>query len=201
MGYFTQECMNYIQRSTMLDGIVFADSGSAEDVICEMQRIIDSYGFITVSDVYDIAGLGLDTTYEMLLYGWDNLKHVRAARIRDGYIIVIEKEKRISCGCTNSQDHKVKYVDYSKLKGSSNYESQDQMVSHPSHYQSKNGIETIDVIEAFTEDLEGIEAVDTANVIKYISRWKKKNGVQDLEKAMWYLQHLINHTKKENEQS
>ena len=44
------------------------------------------------------------------------------------------------------------------------------MVNHPSHYQSQNGLEAIDVIEAFTAGLEGIEAVDTANAIKYILR-------------------------------
>ena len=76
-----------------------------------------------------------------------------------------------------------------------NYESEDKNVSHPSHYQSDNGIEVIDVIEAFTKGLEGIEATDTGNVIKYICRWKNKNGVQDLEKAMWYLQHLLNHVR------
>lgn len=73
------------------------------------------------------------------------------------------------------------------------YESNDQMVSHPSHYMSDSGLETIDVIEAFTKDLTGIEAYDTGNVIKYICRWKNKGGVQDLEKAMWYIQHLIDH--------
>lgn len=78
---------------------------------------------------------------------------------------------------------------------SKNYECDDQMVSHPSHYQSKNGLEVIDVIEAFTADLSGIEATDTGNVIKYICRWKSKNGLQDLKKAMWYLQHLINHVE------
>ena len=52
-----------------------------------------------------------------------------------------------------------------------------------------------DVIEAFTVDLKGIEATDTGNIIKYICRWKHKNGVQDLKKAMWYLQHLINHVE------
>lgn len=83
------------------------------------------------------------------------------------------------------------------------YESKDELVSHPSHYQSETGLEVIDVIEAFTFDLKGIEAVDTANVLKYICRWDKKNGLQDLEKAMWYLQHLIEHVRKlkeENEQ-
>lgn len=87
---------------------------------------------------------------------------------------------------------------------SSNYECEDKMVSHPSHYQSSNGLEVIDVIEAFTSDLTGIEATDTGNIIKYICRWKKKNGLQDLKKTMWYLKHLINHvesSEKESKQS
>ena len=83
---------------------------------------------------------------------------------------------------------------------SNRYESKDEMVSKPSHYQTESGLETIDVIEAFTADLKGIEAADTANIIKYICRWKKKNGIQDLEKVMWYTQHLMNHVKKEQEQ-
>lgn len=78
------------------------------------------------------------------------------------------------------------------------YESDDTMVSHPPHYQTEAGIETIDVIEAFTSNLKGIEAVDTGNVIKYICRWKNKNGIQDLKKAEWYLRHLIMHLEKEN---
>ena len=71
------------------------------------------------------------------------------------------------------------------------------MVNKPPHYQTKNGLETIDVIEAFTDGLNGIEATDTGNVIKYICRWKKKNGLQDLQKAQWYLNHLIKHVEKE----
>ena len=75
------------------------------------------------------------------------------------------------------------------------YESRDKMVSHPDHYQSETGLEVIEAIEAFTFDLKGIEAVDTGNIIKYACRWKKKNGIQDLEKIMWYTQHLIDHLK------
>ena len=80
------------------------------------------------------------------------------------------------------------------------YESTDKMVSHPDHYQSETGLEVIDVIEAFTFDLKGIEATDTGNVIKYICRWKKKGGIQDLEKVLWYTQHLIDHLKKLQEE-
>lgn len=75
------------------------------------------------------------------------------------------------------------------------YESKDKMVSHPDHYQAKNGMEVINVIEAFTEGLNGIEAACAANIIKYACRWKNKNGIQDLEKIMWYTQHLIDHLK------
>ena len=75
------------------------------------------------------------------------------------------------------------------------YESSDKMVSHPDHYQSNSGLEVIDVIAAFTDGLNGIEATDTGNILKYACRWSKKNGVQDLEKILWYTQHLINHLK------
>lgn len=64
------------------------------------------------------------------------------------------------------------------------------LVNHPPHYMS-NGLETIDVIEAFTKDLVGMDAVCTANVLKYICRWRKKNGLEDLKKAEWYLKRLI----------
>lgn len=71
------------------------------------------------------------------------------------------------------------------------------MVNHPNHYIS-NGLEVIDVIEAFTVGLSGIEATDTGNIIKYACRWKEKNGVEDLKKLVWYANHLINHLEKEN---
>lgn len=76
------------------------------------------------------------------------------------------------------------------------YEIKDEMVSHPVHYMSETGMEVIEVIEAFTFDLKGIEATDTGNIIKYACRWKKKNGIQDLEKILWYTQHLIDYLKR-----
>lgn len=76
------------------------------------------------------------------------------------------------------------------------YDSEDKMIN-PKHYQSADGIEVIDVIKAFTDGLNGIEATDTGNIIKYACRWKNKNGIQDLEKILWYTQHLINHLKNQ----
>ncbi len=73
-------------------------------------------------------------------------------------------------------------------------------VNHPKHYQSKSGLETIDVIEAFTEDLVGGEATNTGNVLKYMCRWKSKNGLEDLKKARWYLNRLIGIVEKRDEE-
>ena len=63
-------------------------------------------------------------------------------------------------------------------------------VNHPSHY-TQGAIECIDAIKEATKGLFGIEAVCTGNIIKYVWRWKFKNGVEDLHKAEWYLQRLI----------
>ena len=81
------------------------------------------------------------------------------------------------------------------------YETNDVMVSHPPHYQSKTGLEVIDVIEAFTSDLTGVEATDTGNIIKYACRWSHKNGIQDLKKIMWYTQHLIDHLENKEKEN
>ena len=71
-------------------------------------------------------------------------------------------------------------------------ETEYNAVNHPEHYTANShGIECIDVIDAATEHLTGIEAVCTANAIKYLWRWKRKNGIQDLHKAKWYINHLI----------
>lgn len=68
-------------------------------------------------------------------------------------------------------------------------------VNHPSHY-TQGGIECIEAIKAATVNLTGIEAVCTANAIKYLWRWKDKNGAEDLNKAIWYIKKLI---KEESE--
>lgn len=62
-------------------------------------------------------------------------------------------------------------------------------INHPDHYQGK--VECIDAIEAATENLTGIEAVCTGNAIKYLWRWKKKGGKEDLEKARRYINRIL----------
>jgi hypothetical protein len=66
---------------------------------------------------------------------------------------------------------------------------------NPDHY--KNGaVECIDALEAATVGKTGVEAVCTANVIKYLWRYEAKNGLEDVKKAKWYLDKLIEKLEK-----
>lgn len=62
-------------------------------------------------------------------------------------------------------------------------------VNHPAHYAS-GGIETIQVIQS-KMTAEMFEGFCVGNVIKYVTRYRKKNGVEDLKKARWYLDKII----------
>lgn len=64
------------------------------------------------------------------------------------------------------------------------------MINNPDHYKAKT-LEAIQVIDEFTADMVGMDAVCTATILKYILRWNKKNGIEDLKKAQWYLNYLI----------
>ena len=59
---------------------------------------------------------------------------------------------------------------------------------NPSHYK-QGGIECIEAIKAATG--EGFTGYVWGNVLKYLWRWPKKGGVEDLKKARWYLDRLI----------
>lgn len=83
-----------------------------------------------------------------------------------------------SASCENAED---KYCDK---------ESDTDMVNHPSHY-TQGGIECIDALKAATVSKTGIEAVCTANAIKYLWRYEEKNGIEDVKKARWYIDRLI----------
>lgn len=63
-------------------------------------------------------------------------------------------------------------------------------INHPAHYTAGN-IECIDAISECTKDLSGIQSFCIGNVLKYIWRFKRKNGLEDLKKARFYLNRAI----------
>jgi hypothetical protein len=62
-------------------------------------------------------------------------------------------------------------------------------VNHPVHYNNSK-IECIEAIEAMLSETE-FEGYVRGNVMKYVWRFKYKDGVKDLKKAKWYLERLI----------
>ena len=84
-------------------------------------------------------------------------------------------------------DEKAKVPDYLTGKGKVK-----DVVNNPIHY-NKSGIECIDAIGAMTD--EGFDYYLQGNIMKYLWRYKYKNGVEDLEKAQWYLNKLISTIK------
>lgn len=70
------------------------------------------------------------------------------------------------------------------------YKVGDKDPINPDHYK-QGKVECIDAIESATTNLVGGEAVCTAQIIKYIWRWKAKNGLEDLKKVQWYLNRLV----------
>ncbi|EJL44006.1 Protein of unknwon function (DUF3310) [Brevibacillus sp. CF112] len=63
-------------------------------------------------------------------------------------------------------------------------------VNHPAHYTA-GSIECIDAIFAATTGLAGGHAYSTGAAIEYLWRWSRKGGVEDLQKARWYIDRLI----------
>lgn len=65
---------------------------------------------------------------------------------------------------------------------------EEDMVNNPPHY-NKAGVECIDAIAAATGD--GYEYYLQGNIMKYLWRYRYKNGTEDLKKAQWYLDKLV----------
>ena len=66
-------------------------------------------------------------------------------------------------------------------------------VEHPRHY-NQGDVECIDAIESAVATLSGYEGYLIGSAIKYLWRWKIKNGKEDLLKARWFLDKLINYS-------
>jgi hypothetical protein len=73
------------------------------------------------------------------------------------------------------------------------------IVNHPSHY-SNGRIECIDAMHDMMDKSEISEqaAYLWGNLFKYIWRWPAKNGLEDLQKAEWYLKKLMEDISNKN---
>ena len=70
-------------------------------------------------------------------------------------------------------------------------EEKTEVVDHPDHY-NQSSLEVIDAIEG----LGYAEGFCIGSIIKYVTRYKHKNGIEDLKKAQWYIDYLIKMEEK-----
>ncbi len=68
-------------------------------------------------------------------------------------------------------------------------------VNHPVHY-TQGAIETIEYMESCLSPEEFCGGCKM-NILKYVSRERHKNGLEDLKKARWYLDRLISYLEKQ----
>lgn len=76
---------NYNFNSYSYDDIILNTRGEAEEVLARMDELINTYGLVTVADLYDLVGISGNYTDNK--YGWQNIRNASVQRVRDGYMI------------------------------------------------------------------------------------------------------------------
>lgn len=75
------------------DDLEFDSRGEADAVLTGMFEVLDSYGVVTVSDMYDMADV--TAPYTANKYGWTSLRTAEVVRVRNAYILKLPKAKPI----------------------------------------------------------------------------------------------------------
>lgn len=75
------------------DDVVIPTRAEAEDVLNAMDGMLDTYGVVSVADLYDLVGVSCNYTDNK--YGWMSLRTAEVVRVRDGYIIKLPKAQPI----------------------------------------------------------------------------------------------------------
>ena len=71
------------------DDIVLDSRGEAEEVLTRMDELIDTYGNVSVADLYDLVGKSSEYTDNK--YGWTDIRNAEPIRVRDGYMLKLPK--------------------------------------------------------------------------------------------------------------
>lgn len=71
------------------DDIILDTRREAEEVLDRMQDLIDTYGMVSVADLYDLVGI--NGSYTDNKYGWTHLRSADVQRVHDGYLLKLPK--------------------------------------------------------------------------------------------------------------
>lgn len=80
----------YNSREYRIKDILFESRVEAESTLDTLKDIINTYGNVSVSELYDLADVNSDT-YLDNKHGWINLDKAKVTRVRDGYRLDLPK--------------------------------------------------------------------------------------------------------------
>lgn len=81
----SEDRSSIVTKSYNFENLEFSSRGDAELVISELEDALQQYGYFTVGDVYDHAGLTAPYTAEK--YGWKSMRNIGITRTLKGYVI------------------------------------------------------------------------------------------------------------------
>lgn len=189
---------------------IFDNPDTTECYTCDVEKWVHPANYIHIKPVY----LGSEVFDHPLLIEWANkilTNHYHSLDIveykkQHYFEIKLQKTKqenvriltKIPYDLTRMIDlsYKLdkKYATDSKLENAKTTETQSDPVNSPTHYQT-GLIETIDSIKNILGH-EKFQAYCIGNVIKYLSRYREKNGLEDLKKAETYISFIIKSYKE-----
>lgn len=71
------------------DDVILETRGEAEEVLSSMDELIETYGSVSVADMYDLVGISCEYTDNK--YGWKNIRTAEPVRVRDGYMLKLPR--------------------------------------------------------------------------------------------------------------
>ncbi len=71
------------------DDVILESRGEAEEVLDRMDELIQTYGMVSVMDLYDLVGI--TGQYTDNKYGWTNIRNAEPVRTRDGYMLKLPR--------------------------------------------------------------------------------------------------------------
>lgn len=71
------------------DEIVLDTRSEAEEVLERMDELLETYGMVSVADLYDLVGMSCEYTDNK--YGWTNLRSADVIHVRDGFLLKLPR--------------------------------------------------------------------------------------------------------------
>lgn len=184
---------------------IFDNPDTTECYTCNVEKWVHPANYIHIKPVY----LGSEVFDHYLLIEWAN--KILTNRYHSLDIVEYKKQHYFEIKLQKTKQENVriltkipydltrvidlsyeldkKYATDSKLENAKTTETQSDPVNSPTHYQT-GLIETIDSIKNILGH-EKFQAYCIGNVIKYLSRYREKNGLEDLKKAETYISFII----------